>query len=162
MAKLPSPLQKCCQNNAWMLWCCIVLADSMRFEEARSSKVAIFGLWIGPNSALGWRKSLRRVAKKKRKKSNNLAWFYYIHTKYMLSTEYNYKGKLSSDPKITRLVLRKLLKSSYFFFKRGGRLIFFTVQRKLQPPTPQYIFLGNLYLLHDRVGRFIQISDRGA
>lgn len=52
------------------------LVDFLRFEAARSSKVAIFGLWIGPNTTLGWRELLRRVAKKKRKKSNKLAWFF--------------------------------------------------------------------------------------
>ena len=31
------------------------LVDFLRFEAARSSKVAIFGLWIGPNSNLGRR-----------------------------------------------------------------------------------------------------------
>ena len=56
------------------------LADFLRFEAARSSKVAILGLWIGPNSTLSWRESLWRVAKKKRQKSNKLAWFYYVHT----------------------------------------------------------------------------------
>ena len=56
------------------------LVDFLRFEAARSSKVAILGLWIGPNSTLSWRESLWRVAKKKRQKSNKLAWFYYVHT----------------------------------------------------------------------------------
>ena len=54
----------------------LFLADSMRFEGARSSKVAIFGLSIGPNSALRQRKSLWGVARKKSKKSNKLAPFY--------------------------------------------------------------------------------------
>ena len=52
------------------------LVDFLRFEAARSSKVAIFGLWIGLNTTLGWRELLWRVAKKKRKKSNKLAWFF--------------------------------------------------------------------------------------
>ena len=130
----------------------------MRLEAARSSKIAIFGLWIGPNSALGWRKSFRRVAKKKRKKSNNLAWFYYMLTKYFWSIEYNHKGKLFSY-----LVVGKVLKSSYFFFERGGCLIFFNRGGgNCNPQLLQYIFFGNLYMLHNRVGKFIQISDRGA
>ena len=65
MAKLPSLVQLCSQNNTWILRCYIFLADSMRFEAAPSSKDAIFGLWIGPNSARGWRKLLWLVAKKK-------------------------------------------------------------------------------------------------
>ena len=58
------------------------LVDFLRFEAARSSKVAIFGLWICPNTTLGWRELLWRVAKKKRKKSNKLAWFFYMHTPF--------------------------------------------------------------------------------
>lgn len=54
----------------------LFLADSMRFEGAQSSKVAIFGLSIGPNSALRQRKPFWGVARKKSKKSNNLARFY--------------------------------------------------------------------------------------
>ena len=57
------------------------LVDFLRIEAARSSKVAIFGLWIGPNSNLGRRESLWLVAKKKRKKSNKLACFYFMHTR---------------------------------------------------------------------------------
>ena len=32
LAKLPSLLQKCCQNNISILWYYIFLADSMRFD----------------------------------------------------------------------------------------------------------------------------------
>lgn len=127
----------------------------MRFEAARSSKVAIFGLRIGPNSALGWRKSFRRVAKKKRKKSNNLAWFYYMLTKYFWSTEYNHKGKLFSY-----LVAGKLLKSSYFFSERGGRLIFFNRGGgNYNPQLLQYIFFGNLYMLHIHTNITEELDD---
>ena len=147
-----------------MLRCYIFLADSMRFEAARSSKLkSLFSaLWIGPNSALGWRKSFRRVAKKKRKKSNNLARFYYMHAKYFLSTEYNHKGNFFADPKIIRLVLGKVVKSSSFFFEREGCQIFYRGGGNYNPQLLQCTFFGNLCMLHDRVCRFIQISDRGA
>ena len=44
-----------------------------------------------------------------------------------------------------------LLKSFYFFFERGLRHIFYVNGENTTP----------VYMLHDRVGRFIQISDRG-
>ena len=72
------------------------LVDFLGFEAARSSKVAIFGLWIGPNSILGWRESLWRVVKKKRKKSNKLAWFYYMHTPFVRKIVSNPSVFLSS------------------------------------------------------------------
>ena len=53
-----------------------------------------------------------------------------------------------------------LLKSSYFFFERGLRHIFH-VKGENTTPGPLQFSLGNMYMLHDRVGRFIQISDRG-
>jgi len=81
----------------------------MRLEAARSSKATVFGLRIGPNSDLAWRKSFWRVAKKKLKasKSSNIARFYYMYTNYFLST--GYKGELFSDHKIVSPVLGKLL-----------------------------------------------------
>ena len=56
------------------------------------------------------------------------------------------------------------LKSSYFFFERGRRYTFLRGRKKLQPPALHHLqlFLGNRYMLHDQVGRFIQKSDRGA
>ena len=87
------------------------LVDFLRFEAARSSKVAIFGLWIGPNSTLGWRESLWRVAKKKRKKSNKLAWFYYMHTPFV--------RKIVSNPSIgTCLFVQRFLYEWKFGFYR--------------------------------------------
>ena len=47
---------------------------------------------MGPNSIVRWRKSFWRVTKKKSKTSNKLTRFFYMYTKYFLSTEY--KGKL--------------------------------------------------------------------
>ena len=45
------------------------LVDFLRFEAARSSKVAISGLWIVPNSTLSWRESLWRVEKKRNERN---------------------------------------------------------------------------------------------
>ena len=74
--------------------------------------------------------SFRRVANKKRKKSNNLARIYYMHTKYFkfLSTEYNHRGNFfptrkSSDwskGKCLNLPLSSLNGKGASFFYRGG------------------------------------------
>ena len=84
------------------------LVDILRFEADRSSKVAIFGLWIVSNSIFGWRESLWLVAKKKRKKSNKLAWFYYMHTPFV--------RKIVSNPSTCLFVQR-------FFYERKCRFI---------------------------------------
>ena len=84
------------------------LVDILRFEADRSSKVAIFGLWIVSNSTFGWRESLWLVAKKKRKKSNKLAWFYFMHTPFV--------RKIVSNPSTCLFVQR-------FFYERKCRFI---------------------------------------
>lgn len=48
----------------------------MRFEAAQSSNVAIFGMWIGPNSALRLQESFGGVEGEKSGKSKQLARFY--------------------------------------------------------------------------------------
>ena len=67
------------------------------FEAARSSCKSHYFRPMNRSKSivLGWRKSFWRVAKKKSTKSNKLVQFYYMHTKYFLSTEY--KGKLSES-----------------------------------------------------------------
>ena len=47
-----------------------------------------------------------------------------------------------------------LLKSSYFFFERGLRHIFY-VKGENTTPAPFNFKSGNMYMLHDRVSRFI-------
>ena len=94
------------------------LVDILRFEADRSSKVAIFGLWIVPNSTFGWRESLWLVAKKKRKKSNKLAWIYYMHTPFV--------RKIVSNPSTCLFVQR-------FFYERKCGFYRKHIPSSLQP-----------------------------
>ena len=94
------------------------LVDFFRFEAARSSKVAIFGLWIGPNSTLGCLESLWLVAKKKRKKSNKLAWFYFMHTPFV--------RKIVSNPSTCLFVL-------WFLYERKCGIYRQHIPSSLQP-----------------------------
>ena len=94
------------------------LVDFFRFEAARSSKVAIFGLWIGPNSTLGCLESLWLVAKKKRKKSNKLAWFYFMHTPFV--------RKIVSNPSTCLFVL-------WFLYERKCDIYRQHIPSSLQP-----------------------------
>ena len=94
------------------------LVDFLRFEAARSSKVAIFGLWIGPNSNLGRRESVWLVAKKKRKKSNKLAWFYFMHTPFV--------RKIVSNPSTCLFVL-------WFLYERKCGIYRQHIPSSLQP-----------------------------
>ena len=83
-----------------------------------------------------------------------------MHTKYFkfLSTEYNHRGNFfptrkSSDwskGKCLNLPLSSLNGKGASFFYRGGG--------NYNPQLLQCIFFGNLYMFHDRVGRFIQIK----
>ena len=81
-----------------------------------------------------------------------------MHTKYFkfLSTEYNHRGNFfptrkSSDwskGKCLNLPLSSLNGKGASFFYRGGG--------NYNPQILQCIFFfGNLYMFHDRVGRFV-------
>lgn len=58
---------------------------------------------------------------------------------------------------IFHLIVLSLLKSSCFFLERERRHIF-TMGRETTtpPPPPLQLFFGNLYMLHDQVGKFRQ------
>lgn len=114
----------------------------MRFEAARSSKSLFSALWIGPNSALSWRMSFRRVAKKKRKKSNNLARFYYMHTKLTFCPQSIIIKAAFFRPENHQTGLRESAQIFLFLLWTGRAPQFFTVEGETTTPNSFNVFLS--------------------
>ena len=96
-------------------------------------------------------------------------WYFYISDRSQWSPQLpsnktnKYLLARSPVPIWSFSIVYSLLKSSYFFsVERGRRHIFYGGERNYNPPPHLQRFFGNRYRLHDQVGRFTQISDRGA